>query len=99
MRNGRDAGLLQRLGRDEELVPRRGHLRAGLAERLGIRPKPIDAVDVDRHCDVVALVLQAVGDDLGNQRVPLPGLGHRVHVLQDAFLRPFDDRRPLDLRR
>ena len=62
VRDGDEAGLLDLVGGDEELVPGGRDLGAGLLEHLGVGPHPVHAVHVDRHGDVVALVLHHVAD-------------------------------------
>ncbi len=99
VRDRDDASLLQLLGGDEKFVPGRGHLGAGLLQCVGVGPEPVDTVHVDRDSDIAALVLHHVGDDLGQQAVPVVGLGDVVEVGEHAFGAPFLDRRALDLRR
>jgi hypothetical protein len=63
-----------------------------------VDPHPVDAVHVDRHRHVVALVLHDVRHDLGQQGVPLLGLGHVVQVGQHSLIAPELDLGALHLR-
>ena len=54
---------------------------------------------IDRHCHVMPVVLHHVGDHGRQHAVPVFGLGDRVEISQHAFVAPFLNARPFDLRR
>ncbi len=96
-----EAGGLELVGSGIEFVEGAGRLvDAGFLEDFGVDPQPVDTVDVDRHGNVVTVVLHGIGDLLVEQRVPLFFLGHVLeHIgIEQAGGRPVLDVRPLDLR-
>ena len=92
------AGGLDLVGGCKKLVPGLGHTRhTGFFQYGGVGPHPVDAVHIDRGSHVVALVLHDIGHDLGQQAVPLLGLGGGVQIGQHTFGSPFLDGWALDL--
>ena len=98
-RGDRDqAGGFDLVGGSKKLVPGFGHAsNAGFFQHGGVGPHPVDAVHIDRGGHVIAFVLHDIGHDLGQQAVPLFGLGCGIQIGQHAFSRPFLDGRALDL--
>ena len=99
MRHSNQSGSLDLVGSGKKFIIIFWHAgNTGFFQHIRIRPDPVNAVDVDRHRDVAALVFHAVRDDLGQQRVPLLGLGSGIEISKHALTGPLLNRRAFDLR-
>jgi len=99
VRHRDQAGFLDLVGGGEKFVIGGGHGgHTGFFQHVRVGPHEVDAMHIDRHGDIAAFVLHHVSHHLGQQAVPLLGLGGGVQVGQHALARPFLNRRALDLR-
>ncbi|MCY1350095.1 hypothetical protein D9M69_363180 [compost metagenome] len=93
-----EAGRLELVGGDEELIQGGRRRGAGLLEHLRVDPQPVDPVHVDRHGHVVTVVLHGVRHLFGQQRIPFAFGGDLIQLGEQTQRSPLLDIRPLDLR-